>query len=136
MKKYNFLILSALILAISFTACDSDDDGNHSGEPPIIKILSPEDDSSFDHGETITFEIIIEHHTELHNHLVQVINKNNDEVVWEEKGHSHQLELHIHGEMVNEVHHHTDFELRATANDHHGRETTESISFHCHPDHD
>lgn len=135
MKKINFLILSTLILGLLFSACSSDDDDHHSGESPVIEILSPEDHSTFNHGDTIFIDVVIEHHTELHDHLVQVIDKRHDEVVWEEKGHSHRQELHIHGYMVNGVHHHTDFELRATANDHHGRETTETVSFHCHPDH-
>ncbi len=135
MKSINWIFLSVFIVLLSFTACDSDDDNNHSGEPPVIEIISPADNSVFDHGDTISIEVVIEHHTELHNHLVELIDLNHDEVVWEEKGHSHEHELHIHGYFVNEVHHHTDFELKATANDHHGRETTESVSFHCHPDH-
>jgi len=132
MKNINFLIISALFLVLSFTSCDSDDDGHHTGESPKIEILSPQNNASFDHGDTVFIEIMIEHHTELHNHLVQLTDKSHDEVIWEEKGHSHQQSLHITGYFVNEVQHATDFELKATANDHHGRESTASVSFHCH----
>ncbi len=133
--KHSFIIgLLTIALTLMITSCSSDDDSGPAGNGPSIEIAAPADDSQYHYGDTVFIEVHLEHTEEIGDFHIEMIDQNTDQGVIDQMDATQESALTISGDWVNEVPTHTDFILRVTATDPMGRESMESVSFHCHPE--
>lgn len=125
---------TSIVVALGLTSCKNVENPNVE-----IKITSPSNGATFNHGDTVKITGIITSDTQLHGYNVIIKNLSAGTIVEDEEEmnhHDHGANLTINHQWVNNVMDHSD--MRAIIKvvlDHNGNETViaDSVNFHCHP---
>jgi hypothetical protein len=134
-KTHKTLLLIAVLLTITFSACKDDEEATFP-EVPIVDFTftSPESGKMFGRGDTVYINGMISWENELHGYELTITNMSADSVVYTSHSHEDIKMIHIHKMWVNNLMHHSDMKLTIDAiTDHVGAKETKEIMFHCHP---
>lgn len=126
MKKY--IIISTLFFVFAFmTACSEKSHGH-----PEVQITSPTSGQQIDHGDTLTITAVVTHTDALHEYDVRVIRVSDRAELYSFEDHTHETQLNISRQWVNDVTEMTDLRVIVRANDHAGNAGADSVDFHAH----
>lgn len=130
MKQVSTAALALLLLA----ACQKNDETPVQPSKVTIAITSPYEGQTVKKGDTVSIEASISYISRLHGYVVQVVNQNNNEVVYTAEEHEHSDHFSISKKWVDTLSVQAPLTLRITTQlTHEGDTTVRQLLFKSQP---